>query len=426
MPMPRARSGGGFESLAAVMFDAVAVYAALQVATHLRFGVEVPPVDARELRALLPLLFLCRLGSLYAAGIYRRSFRYPRGFDYADLVQAWAAGTVLVAASVFFGRILEASRLVLVAEAVLSGFALVAWRGLLAASAPAWSPPRTAVLLGDPDRVARLNHFLERERWGWRIVRAVTEEELERDDAEAVFVPADRLDEAMRTRARGRRLFVLAGDREVWLSGAAAYHLGGQVVLDSAGVRRSRHYLVAKRALDLVVGLVGIVVLSPVFVAVAAGIRIASPGPVFFSQARSGRGGVPFRILKFRTMHAAASGPSTTQVGDDRVFAFGRFLRRWSLDEIPQLVNVVAGHMALVGPRPDLPEATAQWPAARRVVLDVQPGLTGLVQVMGRDELTEDEKASLDVFYALNRSFEMDLAILLRTGRALARYGGRF
>lgn len=425
MARPRPRLQGGIESLAAVLLDAALAVGALEAAARVRFGPAIPPVDARELQAMLPLLLLCRLGTLYAAGIYRRSFRYPRGFDYADLVQAWAAGTVLLAASVFFGRILEASRLVLVYEALLSGVGLWAWRALLALSAPAWSPPRAAVLLGDPALVDRLNHFLSRERWGWRITGAVRADELSQSKAAAVFVESSQIESGLLARARGRRLFVLAGNREVWMSGAAAYHLGGCVVLDTAGVRQSRHYLLAKRALDLAVGLAGLLVFLPLAALVAALVKFSSPGPVFYSQERVGRGGFPFSILKFRTMHAAAGGPSTTRVDDDRVFPFGRFLRRWSLDELPQLVNIVAGHMSLVGPRPDVPEAVADWPESRRAVLDVQPGLTGLVQVMGRDELTEEEKARLDLFYALNRSLEMDLSILLRTGRALARYRGR-
>ncbi len=421
----RTRIGGGVEALLAIVLDTGVVLAALEAATRLRFGPVVPLVDARELQALVPLLLLSRLGTLYASGIYRRSFRYPRGFDYADVVQAWAAGTVILAASVFFGRILEASRLVLLTEAVLAGVGLLAWRALLAASAPAWSPPRDAVLLGDASGVERLNQFLTAERWEWRVKEAVSVDALESTEAGAVFVDGAHLEAGMLARARGRRLFVIADMREVWLSGAAASHLGGYVILDTAGVRQSRHYLLAKRLLDLAVGLSALTLALPVGLLVALGIKASSPGPVFFTQARAGRRGRPFPILKFRTMHAAAAGPATTRVGDDRIFPFGGFLRRWSLDELPQLVNVIAGQMSLVGPRPELPELADAWPESRRVVLDVQPGLTGLVQVMGRDDLAEDEKARLDVFYALNRSFEMDMAILLRTGRAIFRYGGR-
>lgn len=411
--------------MVAIVLDTLVILGSLEAATRLRFGPLVPLVDARELQALMPLLLLSRLGTLYASGLYRRSFRYPRGFDYADVVQAWAAGTVILAASVFFGRILEASRLVLLTEAVLAGAGLLAWRALLAASAPAWSPPRDAVLLGDEADVARLNQFLSKERWEWRVKGTVSTDELETTEAAAVFVDGAHLEAGMMARARGRRLFVIADMREVWLSGAAAYHLGGCVILDTAGVRQSRHYLLAKRAFDLAIGILALALALPIGVAIALGIKMSSPGPVFFTQPRAGRRGRAFSILKFRTMHAEVGGPATTRVGDDRIFPFGRLLRRWSLDELPQLVNVIAGRMSLVGPRPEIPELADAWPESRRVVLDLQPGLTGLVQVMGRDELTEDEKARLDVFYALNRSFDMDMAILLRTGRAVFRYGGR-
>jgi lipopolysaccharide/colanic/teichoic acid biosynthesis glycosyltransferase len=124
-------------------------------------------------------------------------------------------------------------------------------------------------------------------------------------------------------------------------------------------------------------------------------------------------------------MADGAGGAAITAANDPRVTKIGRFFRASSLDELPQLFDVLLGRMSLVGPRPEVPELAASWPVWRRRVLDVSPGLTGLVQVFGRDELTEDEKGRLDLYYVLNRSLEMDLSILIRTLRAVFRHRGR-
>ena len=144
-----------------------------------------------------------------------------------------------------------------------------------------------------------------------------------------------------------------------------------------------------KRAFDIVAALLGLALLWPVFLAVAAWIRLDSPGPVFFRQERVGRGGVPFRIHKFRTMRvdAPALGPQITVGDDPRITRAGRWLRRTKLDELPQLFDVLAGSMSLVGPRPEVPRYVAMYPAALRdKVLSVRPGITDLASIEYRRE----------------------------------------
>ncbi len=416
----------GLETVAALAADAAALFAALAVAAWLRFGADVPALDREALRALVPLLAITRLGSFFAAGIYRRSFLHPRGFDYADLVQAWASGTVLFAAAVFFGRALETSRLVLAYEAAANLVLCGGWRFLLTLAGRHGRRPRPAAWIGPAERKERVNRFLEVEGWEFRVTRAVASAaEWTRGDEEAVFVEASEASPELFARCGGLRLVVVAGTREILISGATPVALGGIVVMESGGVRNDRHFLASKRALDILVSCAGLLLAAPLVLAVALAVRLTSPGPVFFTQLRAGIGGRPFSILKFRTMTHGAAGPRLTTRGDARVTGVGRFLRSWSLDELPQLVNVLLGNMSLVGPRPELPELAAEWPEWRRAVLEVQPGLTGLVQVLGRDELSEEEKGRLDLFYAMNRSLEMDVSILLRTLRAVVKYRGR-
>ena len=185
---------------------------------------------------------------------------------------------------------------------------------------------------------------------------------------------------------------------------------------------------VVKRSLDLVIALLGMLLLLPIFVLIGLAIRISSPGPVFFTQARMGPGGQEFAIHKFRSMRQGAemekreladlneaSGPLFKIRDDPRLTRVGRILRRWSLDELPQLYNVVRGEMSLVGPRPATPDEVAQYEEWHLKRLAVHPGITGLWQVSGRSDLPFDEMVLLDIYYVENWSVAMDTMILLRT-----------
>lgn len=168
-------------------------------------------------------------------------------------------------------------------------------------------------------------------------------------------------------------------------------------------------------------GLVGLAFASPVLALLAVVVRVVEGPPVLFRQERAGQGGRPFRVRKFRTMRASA-GPDDTD--EDRITRVGSFLRSSSLDELPSLINVVRGEMNLVGPRP-LPVAyIALYSPAQARRLEVKPGLTGLLQVRGRNALSWEEKFALDTWYVEHRSWRLDLRILLETPLAVLRGSG--
>ncbi len=192
---------------------------------------------------------------------------------------------------------------------------------------------------------------------------------------------------------------------------------------------------IAKRIMDLTVAGAALVVLSPVVLVIAVLVRATSRGPAFFRQERIGLGGRPFEILKFRTMTPSnddtalremirlelagqavpADDGSFKTAEDNRITGLGRWLRHTSLDEVPQLVNVIRGEMSLVGPRPALRWEVEMFPAEYRCRSDVLPGLTGLWQVSGRSDLEFEEMVMLDLTYVQNWSLSLDLSILLRT-----------
>jgi exopolysaccharide biosynthesis polyprenyl glycosylphosphotransferase len=197
--------------------------------------------------------------------------------------------------------------------------------------------------------------------------------------------------------------------------------------------------LALKRALDLVGAAIGLILLSPVLAVLAVSIKLGSPGPVFFTQQRVGRGGRLFRIIKLRTMMDGAeqhrdellsqsvySDPRLFKVpADPRMTKLGRWLRQTSLDELPQLANVLKGDMSLVGPRPPLPSEVALYAAHHYGRFDVKPGLTGPWQVAGRNQVTDFEKVvALESEYIRDWSLARDLAILLRTIPAVLNMRG--
>lgn len=207
--------------------------------------------------------------------------------------------------------------------------------------------------------------------------------------------------------------------------------VGGVPVVNVGAAQLSRAARLTKRLIDVALGSAAILALSPVFLALAVAIKATSPGPVFFRQERLGRRGRPFRIWKFRTMakdaesmrmelghlnEMAGAGPLFKIKRDPRVTRVGGFLRRTSLDELPQLINVVKGEMSLVGPRPfvthEAIEMMSGWHGRR---LDLTPGITGLWQVAGRNDVPYEEMIRLDYLYVTNWSVWWDLRLLLRT-----------
>ena len=207
--------------------------------------------------------------------------------------------------------------------------------------------------------------------------------------------------------------------------------------LDEAVLSRSQRAL--KRSLDVVASILVIAVLSPLMLVSALAVRFTSRGPVIYKQVRVGRSGTTFTMFKFRTMHARAdsqvkglreknedSGPMFKLANDPRITKIGKFLRRWSIDETPQLFNVLGGSMSLVGPRPHPLDDVDRYEkkAFRRLAL--KPGMTGLWQVNGRSELSWEQALQLDLHYVEKWSLESDLFLLARTVKAVIRGSGAF
>lgn len=201
-------------------------------------------------------------------------------------------------------------------------------------------------------------------------------------------------------------------------------HLG----VENESTRGFSFYEVIKRVIDVVCSFVGVLVLSPLFIIIAIIIKFTSKGPVFFSQKRVGRDGKEFKMYKFRSMVVNAeelkeklvaqnemSGPMFKMKDDPRVTKVGKFIRKTSIDELPQLFNVLKGDMSLVGPRPSLPKEVAQFEDWMYRRLEVKPGLTCYWQVSGRNNIDFEDWMKLDIKYVDERSTWIDIKLIFKT-----------
>ncbi|PFL32647.1 multidrug MFS transporter [Bacillus cereus] len=198
-------------------------------------------------------------------------------------------------------------------------------------------------------------------------------------------------------------------------------------------VNSKRGYLIIKRFMDIIGSLIGLIILAPIFCIVAIIMKIEDPkGPIIFKQVRVGKGGQEFQMYKFRSMVVNAeeklkdllsqnevSGAMFKMKEDPRITKIGGFIRKTSIDELPQLINVLKGEMSLVGPRPPLLREVKEYTVYDKQRLMVTPGCTGLWQVSGRSNLSFKQMVELDLYYIINRNFIFDVKILLRTVKVL-------
>ncbi len=263
--------------------------------------------------------------------------------------------------------------------------------------------------------------------------------------AECVFVASSALSAqemgyvAKAVRLESVEVRITATLPEVLSSRVAVQSLGGVTALSLRPVRLTGTQALVKRIFDVAVAGLSVLVLSPVLAVIAVAVRVSSSGPALYRQTRVGQRGRPFTMLKFRTMlvgsdalvedlreRFAVEDLMFKMADDPRVTRVGRFLRRWSLDELPQLFNVISGEMSLVGPRPPLPQEVTRYEDWQFDRLEVPPGISGLWQVSGRSDLSFDDCVRLDLFYIENWSLAYDLYILTKTMPVLVSRRGAY
>ncbi|MFT4082804.1 MAG: sugar transferase [Nocardioides sp.] len=342
------------------------------------------------------------------------------------------------------GLPVPADRLVL-----LTGLAVLAALAVrIAVRAVPSTPLRVLVVSGEADREESMSAAINASRGTLACVGGTSPEllpkavELARPDALLVVPGADLAGRAVQRVAwvaESRRLPMLVSPRlaDVAESRTVPTKFGSLATLHVRHARRRGALAMLKPLWERSFAAVLLLLLAPVLAVVALAVRLDSTGPVFFRQQRAGRAGAPFEMIKFRTMcqdaeqRLAELGEREGHVlfkmtADPRITRVGALLRRYSLDELPQLINVVRGEMALIGPRPALLSEVEQYDEDPRRRMVVQPGLTGLWQVSGRSDLSWEESVRLDLEYVDNWSLALDASILARTVRAVLSHSGAY
>jgi exopolysaccharide biosynthesis polyprenyl glycosylphosphotransferase len=449
-----------------VPLDLVALIGAAFTAYALRTSpafVELRPVltqiNFSEYVAAAVLFSFVWVAIFAAAGLYSTRPRKAWN-ELGRILVGGTAGTMVLIASVFFQRQLTTSRFLVIAVWGLSiafvWFERLILRVVRHALLSARVGHRRLVIVGrgkHADELARL--YKERPILGFTVIRRLNDwNESGRADLERL-VSKNRVDDVLLAdpdmpKEQALDLIAYAEDWHLgfrWVADLFAAGIG-QVEMSADGgiplLEAKRTPLdgwgrIFKRLFDIIVSLLLIIVTSPIMIIVAILIKCTSRGPIFFSRLtngsitrRVGEGGKAFTYFKFRTMKEGAhvlhndpkflkengslrNGPLMKVKDDPRVTPFGRFLRKWSLDEFPEFFLVLKGDMSLVGPRPHLPEEVKNYRPHQRRVLGVKPGITGMAQISGRADLDFDDEVRLDSWYIENWSPALDLYILLKT-----------
>lgn len=445
-------SRGRFVALS-VLLDGVLVNLAIVAAFFVRFGGTPPTFNYSAYTAIWPIITLLFLGAAYIYGLYEPERTQSVTAVIRAVLQAVTLGTLLTAAVAFFAgpRFFSFSRLVIVLAWLFELAALVAWRLVVLRVTPIRWPEQRVVIVGTGEVAADLARELaDRAEWGYRLVGMLAADADAEVCARAKGLPVIGRAADIAGLVAGR-----AVDRVIVASPMAQREAIEQLALSSA-VRvevvpelyeifigtiddtvsdiplmqitrpaTPAWSLALKRLLDLAFSVLLLVLLSPVLLLAALAVLVSMGWPIIFTQERVGRDLKPFSILKFRTMVRDAereTGPVLATEDDPRITPLGRFLRRYRIDELPQLVNILKGEMSFVGPRPERPEFVRRLRAEVLSYAErfrIKPGITGLAQVSGSYATTPERKLKYDLIYMYHQNLLMDAQIVFETVRVV-------
>jgi exopolysaccharide biosynthesis polyprenyl glycosylphosphotransferase len=440
-----------------VIIDAVLVNAGFVLAFLLRFGGQLPAFNFRAYLFLAPVLTVLYIGGAWTYGLYN-----PERADTAwavarGVVAAVTVGTLLTAAVAFFGSTRTASfaRSTILIAWAFDLLLLMGWRlAFLHLARVSWPEQRVIIVGTDSASVDLALKVSERGRWGWTVTglldasndpgqtqlgsvggfpilgsaydvaRVVEEHRANRVIIVSPIALRELVESLVLADKSNLRIDVVPELYEVFIGTFDAI-VGDVPLMEVTHTGVPRYYAAAKRVIDVVLAGIAVVVSSPVLLGAAVAILLGDGFPVFFSQERVGRNMERFRLHKLRTMvkdAEAESGPVLAEENDSRVTTTGRVLRRFRVDEIPQLINIIRGEMSFVGPRPERPffvDRYVEETPGYRERFNVKPGVTGLAQVSGCYATTPERKLKYDLIYMYHQTLAMDVQIVAETLRVV-------
>ena len=436
-----------------VLVDGVLVNAAIVGAFFVRFTGELPEFNFSAYAALWPIITVIFLASGYIYGLYEPERTGGVWSVARAVLQAVTLGTILIAALAFFAgpRFFSFSRLVIVIAWVFEVVALIGWRVAILRLTPIKWPEQRVIIVGTDDIARDLAAELaERSEWGYRLVgllardasdertaqggtfpvigvardiaRIVAEKDVNRVIIASPMAQRESIEQMVLSSEV--RVEVVPELYEIFI-GRVDSTVSDIPLMEITRTGAPAWFVSAKRVLDVVLSFLLLVVVSPALVVVSLLIVVSMGMPVLFTQDRVGKDLARFRVIKFRTMVRDAereTGPVLAAEDDPRITPLGGFLRRYRIDEIPQLVNILLGDMSFVGPRPERPEfveGLLQEVPSYRDRFRVKPGVTGLAQVSGSYATTPERKLKYDLIYMYHQNLLMDMQILAETVRVV-------
>ena len=444
--------------------DILSIAVAMLIAYWIRFGVGVPSSDYLYLLLAMPAVVVVVFGSFH---LYE-AFRYTPAEEFRRIILAVAVGLVgLMVFSFWFQQELPRKWVgwSLALSLLLTLITRRVWHWWTGRQRQRGRLSFTTLIVGTNKEGRHLLTQMQTRAIGFTPIGLVSVGDAEdphagvpvvgrvdelrnliRDTgAECVFVASSAVSNedmtpiAKAVRLSGVEVRITANLHQVLASRLSVQPVGGITALSLRPVRLTGTQVVAKFTFDILVSGLMLLLLSPLLILTAAAVKLTSPGPILFRQQRVGLRGRPFTMMKFRTMVVGADsmvddlreshgvdGVMFKLREDPRVTKIGKLLRKFSIDELPQLLNVVKGDMSLVGPRPPLPEEVTRYEDWQFDRLEVPPGITGLWQVSGRADLSFDDAVRLDLFYIENWSLAYDLFILAKTVPVLLTSRGTY
>ncbi len=386
--------------------------------------------------------------------VYKREFGLGMIEEIAGIIRGALMAVLFTLATTFITRQLLFSRFVLVFSFPASALLISLWHSQFRKLGNMRGSPSRVLILGSSDHAHQLGNYMEnRAQVNYKVVNyldpIVSEETISdmiKNEAidELVIadhsLPSEKLSAVILVCEKLGVHYKIEADVFSLVSlTARVAHMGGTTLIESVPAPLSGWGLVLKRTIDIILSSIFIVFLAPIFLITAIAIVINSGFPVFYKQTRLGKRNKPFKMIKFRSMYVGAhrhkaalahknesNGPLFKIKNDPRLTGTGRIIRRWSIDELPQLFNVLSGKMSLVGPRPPLPEEVEEYSRRDFKRLHTIPGVTGVWQISGRSNLGFDEMVKLDLYYVDNWSIWMDLAILMLTPSVVIEGSGAY
>ncbi len=447
-----------------VVTDAVLVNAGFVLAFLLRFEGRLPAFNFEAYLLLAPLLTLFYLGGAWTYGLYDPERADTAWAVVRGAVAAVTVGTLLTAAVAFFGgeRTASFARSTILLAWLIDLVLLTGWRlAFLHLARISWPEQRVLIVGTGPAAVELAQHVSARDRWGWTVTglieadpdawgagfsaagdesstaggfpilggaqdvaRIAGEQGANRVIVVSPIALRELVESLVLADEASVRVDVVPGLYEIFIGTVDAI-VGDVPLMEITHASVPRYYAAMKRVLDLVAAALLLVLTSPLLLVAVVAVALDDGLPAFFSQERSGRGMKPFRMHKLRTMvkdAEAASGPVLAEADDARITTVGRVLRRFRIDELPQLVNILRGEMSFVGPRPERPFFVEQYlkeTPGYRERFTVKPGVTGLAQVSGGYATTPERKLKYDLIYMYHQTPAMDAQIVAETLRVV-------